>query len=258
MPAMPKVPKAASGVGRSIVANLRWPPCQRNVNLSEEKVARGEIAETFMERVSPIVDATIHRLVRIKPVEDPIADSIRHASRSRDRGAPPMNSTARVRFDSPPVVEVACSVLFSAAKPLRGLHIGLYVERIRRDFPRIEEVPPLVAMIEPRDSGAVGLEIGFAVGPLPPLRRIWLISEDGRNLIQLQEDRFVFNWKKAAADDRYPSYDEVIERFDTQFVRFLAFLADQDIGPLAYRQFELTYVNHIPLGRAEIEVSESR
>jgi len=169
-----------------------------------------------------------------------------------------MNSTVRVKFDNPPVVEVACSVLFSAVKPLRGIHIGLYAERIRGDFPRIEEVPPLVAMIEPQESGTTGVEIAYAVGPLPPLRRTWLISEDGRNLIQVQEDRFIFNWKKAAADDKYPSYDEVIERFDTQFSRFHAFFADRDIGPLVYRQLELTYVNHIPLGLAEIGVSESR
>jgi len=169
-----------------------------------------------------------------------------------------MNSSTRVKFDRPPVVEVACSVSFSAAKPLRGIHLGLYRERIRSDFPQIEEVPPLALVVELQEPGMGGVGLGYAVGPLPPLRRTLFVSEDGRNLIQVQEDRFIFNWKKAADDDQYPSYDEVIERFNCHLAGFLEFAVEQSIGPLVYRQFELIYVNQIPLGEAEVEVTESR
>ncbi len=170
----------------------------------------------------------------------------------------PMNSSTRVKFDRPPVVEVACSALFSTAKPLRGIHIGLYAQRIQSDFPQIEEVPPLVPVVEFQEPGTGGAQLTYAVGPLPPLRRTWFITDDGRNLIQVQEDRFIFNWKKAADDDRYPSYDEVIERFDRHLAGFIEFVTEQDLGPLSYRQFGLIYVNQIPLGPPEVEISESR
>jgi uncharacterized protein (TIGR04255 family) len=169
-----------------------------------------------------------------------------------------MNSSTRVKFDRPPVVEVACSVLFSAAKPLRGIHIGRYAERTQSDFPRTEDMPPLAPVVELQEPGTGGIELGYAVGLLPPLRRTLFVSEDGRNLIQVQEDRFIFNWKKAGNDDTYPSYDEVIDRFDRHLAGFLEFAAEQNIGPVVCRQFELIYVNQIPLGPAEVEVSESR
>jgi uncharacterized protein (TIGR04255 family) len=169
-----------------------------------------------------------------------------------------MSSSARVKFDRPPVVEVACSVLFATAKPLLSIHIGRYAQHILKDFPRIEEVPPLVPVVEIQEPGTGGAHVQYAVGVLPPLRRTWFISDDGRNLIQIQEDRFIFNWKKAGDEDKYPSYDDVIERFDRHLVGFIEFATNEGVGPLGYRQFELIYVNQIPLEAPEIEISESR
>lgn len=125
--------------------------------------------------------------------------------------------------------------------------------------PGSRKPPPLVPVIEVQETGAGTVELGFGLGPLPPLRRTWFISGDGRNLIQVQEDRFIFNWKKASEDDKYPSYDEVIEKFNTHLSWFAEFLNSEDVGPLSYRQFELIYVNQIPLGKQdEIEVAEGR
>jgi uncharacterized protein (TIGR04255 family) len=169
-----------------------------------------------------------------------------------------MNSSTRVRFDRPPVVEVACSVLFAAKKALRGVQIALYGQRIKEEFPQVEEAPPLMPVIEMPEPAGGAVELGFGFAPLPPLRRTWFISADGRNLIQVQEDRFIFNWKKAAEDDQYPSYDQVIDRFSRQLADFLEYVSTEGLAPLTYRQFELIYVNHIPLGAAEIEVSEAR
>jgi uncharacterized protein (TIGR04255 family) len=169
-----------------------------------------------------------------------------------------MPTSTPVKFDRPPVVEVACGILFGTTVPLRAAHIGLYWQRIRNEFPRIEEAPPLSPVIE--TEAGVGIDFGPRVfGPLPPLRRTWLVSDDGRNLIQVQDDRFLFNWKKAAEDDRYPSYEQVIERFNRHLAGFLEFLKSEDIGAPVYRQFELTYFNHIALGpTAGIDVNENR
>jgi uncharacterized protein (TIGR04255 family) len=168
-----------------------------------------------------------------------------------------MTSSAGVSYERPPVVEVVCGILFATPEPLRGFHIGLYGQKIQAAFPRIEEAPPLVPVIEFPEHGVGAVQLGYGFGPLPPLRRTWFISEDGRNLIQVQEDRFIFNWKKAADEDAYPRYETVIQRFNEHLSRFVEFLLEQGIGNPAYRQFELIYVNHIPLGLADIEVNES-
>lgn len=158
-----------------------------------------------------------------------------------------MPSGTRVAFERPPVVEVACGVLFRTTRPLHAAHVGVYWQNIRGDFPRIEEVPPLLPTVEPPGQ-LPGRVVITGFGLLPPLRRTWLSSEDGRSLIQVQEDRFLFNWKRAVGEDAYPSYEHVIERFNRYLAGFLAFLDAEQIGLPAYRQFELAYVNQIPVG----------
>lgn len=87
----------------------------------------------------------------------------------------------------------------------------------------------------------------FELMQLPPLRRSWFISNDGRHLLQVQEDRFLFNWKRASDTDAYPSYKRVIEGFTAKLDLFLEFLAEQDLGDVTFRQYEMTYVNHLGL-----------
>ncbi|HEX3524100.1 MAG TPA: TIGR04255 family protein [Stellaceae bacterium] len=169
-----------------------------------------------------------------------------------------MSNSTQVNFGQPPVVEVACSILFATPELLRGAHIGLYWQRIRDAFPQVEEAPPLAPVIETQETDVGAGQFAYGFGRLPPLRRTWFISEDGRNLIQVQEDRFIFNWKKASDDDTYPRYDTVIERFNQYLAGFLEFLVDLGLGAPTYRQFELIYVNQIPLGTAAVDVSESR
>jgi uncharacterized protein (TIGR04255 family) len=167
-----------------------------------------------------------------------------------------MSDNSTPKYDRPPVVEVACGVLFNTPSPLRSAHIGLYWKTVRGDFPRIEEAPPLDPVIE--TQGVMGV-MQFGFGPLPPLRRTWLVSSDGRSLIQVQEDRFLFNWKKAEGADKYPSYQQVIARFDKHLSGFVGFLHEAGVGSPIYRQFELTYFNHIGLEKtgSGIDVSEN-
>jgi hypothetical protein len=48
-----------------------------------------------------------------------------------------------------------------------------------------------------------------------PLPRSWFRSADGHGLIQLQRDRFVYNWKRETPEDGpYPSYDVVVVEFE--------------------------------------------
>lgn len=43
-----------------------------------------------------------------------------------------------VKFDRPPVVEVVCGILFSTERLFRTAHVGLFWDKVRSEFPRIE------------------------------------------------------------------------------------------------------------------------
>jgi uncharacterized protein (TIGR04255 family) len=152
--------------------------------------------------------------------------------------------TKRVRFENPPVVEVVCGVLFSPISSLRTAHVGVYWDQIREEFPLVEEAPPLPAAIEVYDPvQSLEVQLGF----VPPLARTWFRRADGRGLIQLQRDRFAYNWKRSSPDDgEYPSYDRVIVDFERQWDVFRQFLAKEELGDVVLRQLELAYVNIIP------------
>jgi uncharacterized protein (TIGR04255 family) len=158
-----------------------------------------------------------------------------------------------VRFELPPVVEVVCGVLFSTLRRLKAPQVGLFWQAVRGEFPRIEEAPPIASLFESSQDGQIHT---IQFDALPPLRRTWLLSADGRNLIQIQEDRFLFNWKRAADDDSYPSYDGVIQKFDRYLAEYVNFLEKEGIGKPTYRQFELTYVNHIGNANGLAKVGE--
>jgi uncharacterized protein (TIGR04255 family) len=148
-----------------------------------------------------------------------------------------------VKFSKPPVVEVACGVHFVTPTPIKTVHIGLFHRLVVDDFPSFEDAAPIQSLIELPLGQPQAQE--FEVLPIPPLRRCWLLSADGKSLLQLQGDRIIFNWKKIETEDQYPSYESVIQKFEAYFSKFLKFLDEEGIGVPAYKQFELIYVNHI-------------
>ncbi|MGI4778025.1 MAG: TIGR04255 family protein [Janthinobacterium lividum] len=148
-----------------------------------------------------------------------------------------------MKFERPPVVEVVLSVSFALPKPLQSAHIGLFWNEIKGDYPDMRDVAPLNLTLEGTTTGITDAEV--QVMQLPPLRRSWFVSADGRNLVQLQEDRFIYNWKRVDEKDAYPSYEKIFAEFSKEVERFIKFLDVQQLGDLSVLQLELAYVNHI-------------
>lgn len=164
----------------------------------------------------------------------------------------------KVAFDKPPVVEVACGAGFDLSQRLTAGHIGLFWQTVESEFPNIDEVSPLPP---PQRPDAVTIELSN----LPPLARTWLSSEDGSRLMQLQGDRFIYNWKRQEDDDQYPSFDMVYKEFQECLGRFLKFLEHYKISKPDFRYLELQYVNHIgnsnglqDVGKAGVLVDHTR
>ena len=154
---------------------------------------------------------------------------------------------ANVDFVEPPIVEVVCGVQFDAIGLASG-HYGAYWGRIAEDFPITHDQPPLPSVLEK----PVGTETLFDMpfGPdaeLPPLRRAFFESRDRSLLIQLQPSRFLFNWRKTPKATSYPRFSKAYATFEANWKKFDAFVKDVGMSALAINQYELTYVNHIPV-----------
>lgn len=155
----------------------------------------------------------------------------------------PVDARIPVKFKTPPVVEVVCGVSFSLAKPLKTAHIGSFWADVRNEFPNIDDAAPLPLIVEGLNQPPASANFQFF--SVPPLRRAWMMATDGKHLIQLQDDRFVFNWKRVSDEDAYPSYQKVIAGFNRQLEKFIGFVKSAGLGDLLFTQLELAYINQV-------------
>lgn len=123
--------------------------------------------------------------------------------------------------------------------------MGVFWDAVKKDFPNVQELPPLAPIIEGPSPAFQPTSINVQLLTAPPAPRVWLMSPTGANLIQIQHDRFLFNWKKTSDEETYPRYNNVFARFENYFRIYQEILASQDALPLTFRQFELAYVNII-------------
>lgn len=149
-----------------------------------------------------------------------------------------------IDFENPPVIEVVCGIQFNRLDKMQVKHIGLLWELFKDHYPGFEQKSPLLATIERWDEK--GREINVNLTDVPPLPRIWLLNEDETEIIQIQQDRFIFNWKKNQKEEKYPNYSYVFATFLENLAKFKSFLNSHKLGEINPTQFEITYVNHIP------------
>lgn len=152
-------------------------------------------------------------------------------------------------FERPPVVELVLDIQF---QPIRGLDVprlGLLWQAFRADFPRVEQQGPAHPLIErfgPAAPEEVELVIErFATIPLP---RLWFLDSKGSELIQVQSNRFIHNWRRLEREDIYPRYENVRDRFSDELRRFEAFLEQEQLGSPVPELCEITYFNHVEAG----------
>jgi len=88
------------------------------------------------------------------------------------------------------------------------------------------------------------------------LPRVWLVAEGQDKLLQLQDDRFFFNWRRMQEYEAYPRYSTIIEAFKTNLGIFQEFLKEERLGTVKPQKCELTYINHIPKGEGWESLSD--
>jgi uncharacterized protein (TIGR04255 family) len=145
-------------------------------------------------------------------------------------------------YSRPPLVEVAIGVQFEPLHNLRQVHIGLYWLKIRDQFPRVLDQPPLPPIFETTEEPlrpAFRVELSNAV----PISRSWFVSQNDEQLIQLQADRIVHNWR--GSGDGYPHYEALQEAFEARWYDLRSLVEAESVGVLVPRQVELNYINRI-------------
>ena len=156
-------------------------------------------------------------------------------------------------YETPPVIEVVCGILFKSINTLLAPHLGLLWEKYKSDYPICREVPPLTPVIERFGEQP---RIDLQLADVPPLPRTWFVHKKDNGIIQVQRDRFLHNWKKVRPEDEYPRYPQVIELFKDRLSQFESFLKENELGVIEPRQYEMTYINHIPQGNGWANLNE--
>jgi uncharacterized protein (TIGR04255 family) len=155
-------------------------------------------------------------------------------------------------YERPPIEEVAIGVQFEPLAKMRAAHFGGFWLKIRDRYPNSEEQLPLDPQIEQEAPPVPAFAIRTGLIPL----RCWFLDSTGNELIQLQRDRFLRNWRQIRGDEPYPRYSHLIERFKREWTGFLKFLDEESLGPPKVNQCELTYINHLEPGAGWKDYSE--
>lgn len=167
---------------------------------------------------------------------------VRHMNDSQMyRETMPNLPTIRPKFCNPPLVEQAVTVSFD---PIQGFNLcdfGLFWAKIRDKFSVSETAPRIETAVENFSDGE-DVDIGISFMPLL-LPRAFYRDEAG-DIVQLQNDRFTFNWVKIEGRD-YPHFDETFRHFVELFATFLEYVAERDFIAPNITQAELTNLNII-------------
>jgi uncharacterized protein (TIGR04255 family) len=150
-------------------------------------------------------------------------------------------------YERPPVVEVVASLQFEPLAGFDVLAIGKLALGFSNQFPRFEQHAPLGAEIERLGVRAPLNTLQFQFTGELGVPRVWFLNEPGTELVQVQSDRFIRNWRfNPTANNQYPRYDaHVRPAFVKDFQRFGSLVKDFRLGELKVHQCEITYINHI-------------
>ena len=169
--------------------------------------------------------------------------------------SPVENTSPRPDYLAPPVNEVLLSLQFQPIPGLETLQFGRLWDIFRQSYPRTDVKPPIPPVKEKFESKEP-IRHQFRIVSEPMVPRCWFENESGTELIQVQQDRFIFNWKQTEEEEAYPRYEQVRAKFRRHFRKFKKFLKDNEIGRVIADQCEVTYVNILPPGKGWVRFGQ--
>lgn len=151
-------------------------------------------------------------------------------------------------FDAPPVVEVVLGAQFDHLPNLRGPVLAGWDE-IRTRFPIWTEHPVIEPQREFFGSSQTQPQLRFTIPVLPEVRS-WFMDSTESELLQVQQDFVVKNWRRGASP--YPRYENLRDGFARDYEALERLVTRSQVGKLRPHYCEVTYVNQIPIMDADL------
>jgi len=109
--------------------------------------------------------------------------------------------TETFELKTPPIYEVACGFHFDQINLSDPFQLNDYIQKLKSDgFTTLRMVRPIEVL-----NGGININFGDVSAKDQPYRLL-LESTDGNFLIQIQHDKFFYNWKRSQASSDYPSF----------------------------------------------------
>lgn len=149
-------------------------------------------------------------------------------------------------FRFPPVNEMTMGFMFEALPGYNSIVAAKFFDRIRQEYPKVEEHPPLSPTFETFGGGTTP-EFQIELLPAAVDSRLFFVNADGSELLQLQRDRLHFNWRRAGQDRVYPRYPPLRRKFVQAWDRLDEWAQELAVGSIVPSQCEIAYVNTVQL-----------
>jgi len=163
-------------------------------------------------------------------------------------------SPNRPKFDKPPVIETVLSLQFAGLPGYSTAHAGRFWSRyLDRPSGTDKKWTKVLDAVRLEDQfERFGQEEVWApaiqMRLLPPTQsnRTQIVRADEERMIQIQDTRFILNWKKGVGP--YPTFAVLLPEFRELLQMFGTFSADEGLGALTFNQWEIIYVDQFRKG----------
>lgn len=142
-------------------------------------------------------------------------------------------------YRNPPVSEALLSVEFAPLEALGPYNLAKMALKFADRYPIVREMPGVPPTVPPE------AEPSFQIFAGQPPTRLWLLNEQENELLQLQNDRAVVNWRRQSPSDDYPGFNALLQRFREAWRVYLQTLIESGSNLPSSATAEYTYVNSI-------------
>lgn len=148
-------------------------------------------------------------------------------------------------YRRPPLVETVYSFLFDAVDELSNAHLGAFWAERKNEWPKVRHAVPIAP--EREWFGETKLwnmpVMRFELSN-NPAARVVMLNEAETKMVQVQQDRFTFNWLRGRAEGEYPRYEPLRVEYAELWAKWVRFVGGLGALPNV-GQWEVAYLNVI-------------
>ena len=137
----------------------------------------------------------------------------------------------QLKFERPPINEIIFGVGLNPDK-LNATIFGQFYDQISDEYTKVSNQDPIYPQNRDMDFSLF-------------YPRVWFETPNKSKLIQVQYDRFHYNWRKFE-NNVYPGYEDVYGNFKTGWDEYTSLLKKENLfHESRVTHLELSYINHV-------------